>query len=142
MQGNDDNEIEEEIGGYDDENSREDADLGTGNFGNTGESEGVVVEQSWDPNNTNKLPKQGNEDNVIIEILNFTLKEGSQVLKRDDIKRLFVSMEFLNFDPLELESEIALPKPTANEPRNYNFRKSLDLIFILVKKSHILMRLL
>lgn len=132
-------DIEEEIGKYnedddddDDENDRFNsekranlADTQKSNtFGNTATSDGDIVKQTWDPNDTNKLPQEGNKENVIIEISSFTLKEGSQVLKRKDIKKLFVSMDFLNYDPSELESAMALPKPAPNEPSNYNFRKS------------------
>lgn len=69
------------------------------------------------------MAKEGNQDNVIIEISSFTLKEGSSVLNRDEVKKLFVSFEFLNHDLYELESP-ALPKPRANVPSHYNFRKS------------------
>ena len=101
-----------------------------GNFQNyqaTIKSEDDLVidnRDSWDPNDTNKLPKEGNENNVIIEISNFTLKENSQVLRRDDIQNLFVGLEFLNYDPAELEAQNSMPKPQANQPVHFNFRKS------------------
>ena len=98
-----------------------------GNFRNyqaTSKSEDdVVVGDSWDPNNTRRLPKSGNEDNVIIEISSFMLKETSQVLKRSDIQQLFVGMEFLNYDPVELEAANSMPKPAANQLVHFNFRK-------------------
>lgn len=97
--------------------------IGNNTMGNTQTTDGDIVKQTWDPNDTNKLPQEGNRDNVIIEISNFTLKEGSNVLKRDDIKKLFLSMEFLNYDFNELESA-ALSKPPPNVPSHYNFRKS------------------
>jgi hypothetical protein len=102
---------------------------------NTGKSEDdiVVGERTWDPNNTNKLPKEGDEDHVIIEISSFVLKDGSQVLKRQEIKRLFVSMEFLNYDPVELESTLTLAKPSADQQIFYNFRKSrVHLIYLFL----------
>lgn len=131
------NEIDEEIEPYhdDDEDDQDDVrrpepDLlgggGTQSFRTTAQSEDDVVlgSKTWDPNNTAKLPKEGNEDFVVIEISSFTLLEDSHVLRRNDIKRLFVSMEFLNYDPEELESPLALPKPAPNVPCYYNFRKS------------------
>ena len=33
-------------------------------------------------------------------------------------------MEFLNYDPAELESKNSMPKPAANQPVHFNFRKS------------------
>lgn len=136
--GND--EIEEEIGKYkEDDGSDEEEDernrqqgnteLGdtqkSGYMGNTATSDGDIVKQTWDPNDTNKLPQEGNQNNVIIEISNFTLKESTDVLRRGEIKKLFVSMDFLNYDPSELESANALPKPAANQPAYYYFRKSI-----------------
>lgn len=102
-------------------------EAGTEEFAQTGKTDDdVVVSQTrWDPNDTAKLPKAGNQDNVIIEISSFTLKENTHVLRRDDIKRIYVSMEFLDYDPSGLESLTALPKPAANQPANYNFRKSI-----------------
>lgn len=94
------------------------------NYNATAKSDdGVVVDESWDPNATNKMAKEGDQDNVIIEILSFSLKENSQVLQRDDIQRLFVSMEFLNLDSSELESNITMAKPEPNKPVHFNFRK-------------------
>lgn len=94
---------------------------------NTGKSEDLVVvgeKGSWDPNNTTKLPKAGNEDFVIIEISSFAFKESSEVVMRDDVNKLFVGMNFLNYDPADLESKSSLPKPKAKEPVYFHFRKS------------------
>jgi hypothetical protein len=107
------------------------------NNNSTGKSDdGLVVGDrgSWDPNQTSDLPKQGNEDCVIIEISNFSFKENSSVLKRKEVKKMFVGMNFLNYDPAELESKSTMPKPKANEPVFFNFRKSKILFFFLLKK--------
>jgi len=63
--------------------------------------DGVVISKrgSWDPNETSNLPKHGNEDCVIIEISNFSFRENSNVLNRKEVKKLFVGMNFLNYDP-------------------------------------------
>jgi hypothetical protein len=128
----DDNLYEDET-----ENEENTDNLNDANFRNyqaTAKSEDDLVidnRDSWDPNNTNRLPKEGNENNVIIEISNFNLKENSQVLKRDDIQNLFVGMEFLNYDPAELEAQNSMPKPSANQPVHFNFRKSKILKFLL-----------
>lgn len=97
------------------------------NNNSTGRSDdGVIVgkQGSWDPNDTSKLPKEGNENYAIIEISNFTFNENSAILKRKDINKLFVGMSFLNYDPADLESKNTMPKPRANEPVYFNFRKS------------------
>jgi len=114
-------ELEED---YEDEET-----MGTNRF-DTGD---VVVGEkgSWDPNGTNKLPKKGDEDHVIIEISSFTFNDGSEVVEREDVKKLFVGMNFLNYDPGELESKSSLPKPPANEPVYFYFRKSKLKQFIL-----------
>lgn len=102
---------------------------GTHEFQDTGNSDMVVVgaKGSWDPNGTAKMPKQGNEDFVIIEISSFTFKESSEVMARDDVKKLFVGMNFLNYDPADLESKNSMPKPKPNEPVHFHFRKSKNL---------------
>lgn len=103
---------------------------GTHEFQDTGNSDMVVVgaKGSWDPNGTAKMPKQGNEDFVIIEISSFTFKESSEVMARDDVKKLFVGMNFLNYDPADLESKNSMPKPNPNEPVHFHFRKSKSFL--------------
>jgi len=114
-----------------DEFNEESENIKDGSFRNynaTRKSEDDVIvdnKGSWDPNGTRALPKEGDENNVIIEISNFTLKENSQVLKKDEIQQLFVGMEFLSYDPVELESKNSMPKPVANQPVHFNFRKSI-----------------
>lgn len=132
---NDEDEIEEEVADEEDQNDETYGEsqkikenyMSYTNNNSTGKSEdGVVVGDrgSWDPNETSKLPKQGNEDFVIIEISNFSFKENCNALKRSEVKKLFVGMNFLNYDPADLESKDAMPKPKANEPVFFNFRKS------------------
>jgi hypothetical protein len=117
-------------GNFEDDLNEESENIKDGSFRNynaTTKSEDDIVignEVSWDPNGTRTLPKEGNENNVIIEISNFTIKENSQVLNRNEIQQLFVGMEFLNYDPVELESKNSMPKPVANQPVHFNFRKS------------------
>jgi hypothetical protein len=90
--------------------------------------EDVVIgaKGSWDPNDTSKLPKNGDENNVIVEISHFTLNENSDALKRDNVQKLFVAMNFsfIEFDYKELEANSSMPKPSANQPVYFNFRKS------------------
>jgi hypothetical protein len=99
------------------------------------ENDDVVVstsiqnKDSWDPNDSSRYPPDGNQDNVIIEISNFSLNANSNALQRPDIQRLFVGMEFLNLDPLELESQTSMPKPRANQLVHFNFRKGELFIF-------------
>ena len=81
---------------------------------------------SWDPNNTNRFVKEGDQNNVIIEVGSFSLNERSDALRRDDIQRMFVGMNFLNYDPSELESQVTMPKAQPNVPIHFNFRKSRD----------------
>ena len=147
------NEIDEDIEAYrhandnneDDENSvtRVTNNQDTAGLTDTQKSLGatddiVVGSKTWDPNNTAKLAKEGNKDNVIIEITSFSLKEDTEILRREDIKRLFVSMEFLNYDPYDLESNISQPKPAPNQPAFFHFRKSLSLItFMIAIRSEI-----
>lgn len=124
-------EIEDEIGEEIDQDEELSENLNNERFQNyhatTKSEDDVIVDErnSWDPNDTAKLPKQGDENNVIIEISSFTLKENSQVLKREDIQKLFVGMEFLNIDPADLESKNSMPKPKVNQPVHFNFRKSI-----------------
>lgn len=123
-----DNHDDDDLGGIQSQNMKE---YLYANNNSTGRSDdGVVVGQrgSWDPNDTSKFPKNGNEDFVIIEICNFMFNEKSTVLKRDDVKKLFVGMSFLNYDPGDLESKNTMPKPKANEPVYFNFRKSNKII--------------
>lgn len=125
-----DQEINEEIEEEEEEEEEEEVEQSENNFRNynattKSEDDVVIGEESWDPHNTNRLAKEGNEDNVIIEIQSFVLKENSQVLKRDEIQRLFVSMEFLDYDSSELESNNTMAKPEANQPVHFNFRKSI-----------------
>jgi len=132
-------EIEDEIGEEIDQDEEQSENLTNERFRNyhatTKSEDDVVVDErsSWDPNNTAKLPKHGDENNVIIEISSFTLKENSQVLKRDDIQKLFVGMEFLNIDPADLESKNSMPKPKVNQPVHFNFRKSIQITLIFFK---------
>ena len=102
------------------------------NYNATTKSEDEIVvgnKDLWDPNGTRSIPKEGDKNNVIIEISNFTLKENSQVLQRDEIQQLFVGMEFLNYDPADLESKSSMPKPLANQPCHFNFRQSIFFLF-------------
>jgi hypothetical protein len=94
------------------------------NTTNTQEYLVVGKKDSWDPNNTNNLPMEGNNNNVIIEISSFNFYENVEALRRNDIQRLFVGMDFLNYDPSELESQITMPKPEPNQEVHFNFRKS------------------
>jgi len=125
--GADNEEIEEDI----DEEMDEKETMGTNRF-DTEESAIVVGERgSWDPNGTNKLPKEGDEDHVIIEISSFMFKDGCEVVESEEVKKLFVGMNFLNYDPADLESKSSLPKPAANEPVYFHFRKSkISLVII------------
>ena len=96
------------------------------NYNGTGRSDADVVvgeRGSWDPNGTSNLPKHGDENHVIIEVSNFTLNERSDVINRPEVKRLFVGVTFLDFDPAAMESK-SLPKPLPNVPVHFNFRKS------------------
>lgn len=96
-------------------------------LGGTGQSENdVVVTRSWDPNGTNAMAKEGNQDNVVIEIFNFSLNDRSDALKRDDIKRLFVSMENFNLVDQNYETN-PMPKPRGNEPVHFNFREVITI---------------
>ncbi|CAF0828349.1 unnamed protein product [Brachionus calyciflorus] len=133
----DDEEIEENIistyeKGIDEEDEETEDTYGvtmSGNFNKyvaTTKSDNDVVTESWDPNNTNKMAKNGDENNVIIEIGSLKFNEGSQVLLRDDIQRLFVTMEFLDYDSSDLESKDE-PKPLANKYVHFNFRKCFQI---------------
>ena len=145
--GNDEDEIEEDLGN-DNEETENTKDDNFRNYNATTRSEddAVVVgdRESWDPHGTSHLPKEGDKDNVIIEISNFSFKENSQIMKREDIQRLFVGMEFLNYDPADLECERSMPKPLANQPVHFNFRKSnfftnslkIEVFFYHFKKIH------
>lgn len=99
---------------------------GTGHFESTGRTDTgqLVIGSNFDPNNTNKLPKHGNEDNVIIEIANLTLNKESDIFKRQDVQSLFVAMNFLNYDPGDLEAPQSMPKPQPHQVVHFNFRKS------------------
>ena len=122
--------IEEKLVSDEEELTQIDDELPTNTlneYQTTGKSEdGVVIgdRASWDPNDTGKLPKEGNDNCVIIEISSFSFKENSAVLHRDDVKKLFVGMNFLNYDPADLESKSSMPRPAANESVYFNFRKS------------------
>ena len=128
-------EIEEELDQNEDDEDEVTAQEGvyrdtlqtqnTMNFDSTGRSDGVVVGQrgSWDPNGTSDLPKHGDQNHVIIEVSNFTLNERTEVLKKPEVKRLFVGIGFLDYDPASMESK-SLPKPKINDPLHFNFRKS------------------
>ena len=126
----DDENLNQDFGTGEDYGNEESENIKDDNFRNynaTAKSEDDVVvgdAASWDPNDTRMLPKEGNRDNVIIEISNFSLKENSQVMMRDDVQQLFVGMEFLNYDPVDLESKNSMPKPAANQAVHFNFRKS------------------
>jgi hypothetical protein len=80
-------------------------------------------------NSRHQVAHQANSDNkVTIKITNFSLYESSEALRRSDIKQLFVSMSFLDYEPGDLESPFPLPKPTgANQVVNYNFEKVFDV---------------
>jgi hypothetical protein len=90
-----------------------------------------IVEGNWDPNNTSELPKHGDKDNVIIEIASYALMGNSRIFERDDIQKIFVSMSFLNYNLADLEAN-SMPKPIPNEPVNFNFRKSNNLLFFTI----------
>lgn len=105
-------------------------ETGTGHFESTGRTDTgqLVIGSNFDPNNTNRLPKHGNEDNVIIEIANLTLNKDSEIFKRPDVQSLFVAMNFLNYDPADLEAPQSMPKPEPNQVVHFNFRKSKHLV--------------
>lgn len=113
-------DIEENIKSEIPENTRE--------FQETGKSDDLVVvgrKNSWNPSETGNFnKKQGKDNEVVIEIQSFCFKEDSEVMARDDVKKLFVGMQFLNYDPGDLESTTSMPKPAANQPVFFNFTKS------------------
>ena len=117
--------------------SNNDTNMNTGHFESTGRTDTgqLVIGSTFDPNNTNKLPKHGNEDNVIIEIANLTLNKESDIFNRDDVQSLFVAMNFLNYDPEDLEAPQSMPKPDPNQVVHFNFRKS-NLSFILSSTNY------
>ena len=41
----------------------------------------------------------------------------------DNIRQLFVSYKFLDYDPEQLETPMSLPKPKPNRPISFNFKK-------------------
>ena len=51
------------------------------------------------------------------------LYPDTTVINNDAITQLFVAYKFLNCDPEELETPVALPKPAPNRPIHYNFKK-------------------
>lgn len=62
-------------------------------------------------------------DKVVITIVNFSLSAECVAMRRDDVQQLFVGMEFLDYDPKELETPYSLQKPRANSLAVYNFKK-------------------
>lgn len=62
-------------------------------------------------------------DKVVITIANFSLSADCAAMMRDDIQQLFVGMEFLDYDPKDLETPYSLQKPRANSLAVYNFKK-------------------
>ncbi len=68
---------------------------------------------------------------MIIAVSSITFKNRCEVVEREDVKGLFVGINFLNYDPADLESKSSLPKPAANEPVYFHFRKSkISLVII------------
>lgn len=60
---------------------------------------------------------------MTIMVGSLTLYPDTNVINNDAITQLFVAYKFLNCDPAELETPVALPKPVANRPIHFNFRK-------------------
>ncbi|XP_047133171.1 protein fantom isoform X1 [Hydra vulgaris] len=60
---------------------------------------------------------------IVVEILSLTLFEDAALLNMENIQQLFISYKFLDYDPEELETPMSLPKPKANRPISFNFRK-------------------
>ncbi len=60
------------------------------------------------------------------------LYPDTTVINNDAITQLFVAYKFLNCDPAELETPVALPKPAPNRPIHYNFKKGEKCLHQLI----------
>ena len=56
-------------------------------------------------------------------VSSLTLSPDTTILKNQSITQIFVAYKFLNCDPAELETPMSLPKPAANRPIHFNFKK-------------------
>ena len=54
-----------------------------------------------------------------------TFEEDADLLERDDVQMLFVEYRFLGVSLEETETPFSLPKPKANIPIQFNFRKGI-----------------
>ena len=64
------------------------------------------------------------------------LFEDASILSLDNIKQLFVSYMFLDYDPEQLETPFSLPKPKPNQPISFNFKKgNVSFIYLLIIKN-------
>lgn len=60
---------------------------------------------------------------ITIIVSSLTIFDDAPALANDNIKQLFVSYKFLDFDPEQLETPMSLPKPKPNRPASFNFKK-------------------
>lgn len=60
---------------------------------------------------------------ITVIINSLTLFEDAPMLEMQNIKQLFVSYKFLDYDPELLETPMSLPKPKPNRPLSFNFKK-------------------
>jgi len=65
------------------------------------------------------------DDIVTIGVHELVLNEKCSVFDDDNCEKVFVSVEFLNYAPEELETPLSLVKGEPNKKYSFNFQKGL-----------------
>lgn len=93
--------------------------VASGSEGQSSDSDGLVMSSmSARGAATPQAPPQ-----VTIMVSSLTLYPDTTLIRNQSITQIFVAYKFLNCDPEELETPMSLPKPAANRPIHFNFKK-------------------
>jgi hypothetical protein len=86
------------------------------------ESDPDIVYHGSAPSNTKKA-----DDVVTIGVHELVLNEKCPVFENDDCEKVFVSVEFLDYPPEQLETPLSLVKGEPNKKYSFNFQKECPI---------------
>lgn len=86
------------------------------------DSDPDIVYHGSTPSTTKKK-----DDIVTIGVQDLVLNEKCSVFNDDECEKVFVSVEFLNYPPEELETPLSLAKGEPNKKYSFNFQKQFPI---------------